>query len=53
MPGTDAQIAFDIDAMLTRDTPGEFMQDEVLKRIFGVEMGVSSRNCPRPLGYVQ
>jgi iron complex transport system ATP-binding protein len=50
----DELIALKDGKLLTRGTPGEMMRSEVLKRIFGVEMGVFAHPLTgQPIGYVQ
>ncbi|RVC40408.1 Fe3+-hydroxamate ABC transporter ATP-binding protein FhuC, partial [Mesorhizobium sp. M4A.F.Ca.ET.090.04.2.1] len=40
--------------LLTRGTPAEIMRGDMLKGIFGVEMGVFSHPVTgQPIGYVQ
>ncbi|TPK01127.1 ATP-binding cassette domain-containing protein [Mesorhizobium sp. B1-1-6] len=50
----DELIALKDGRLLTRGTPGEIMQGDVLKGIFGVEMGVFAHPVTgQPVGYVQ
>lgn len=50
----DELIALKQGRLLTRGTPAEIMRGEVLKDIFGVEMGVLEHPVTgRPIGYVQ
>jgi iron complex transport system ATP-binding protein len=50
----DELIALKDGKLLTRGTPGEIMRGDVLKGIFGVEMGVFAHPVTgQPVGYVQ
>ncbi|ADV10272.1 ABC transporter related protein [Mesorhizobium ciceri biovar biserrulae WSM1271] len=50
----DELIALKDGKLLTRGTPGEIMRSDVLKGIFGVEMGVFAHPVTgQPVGYVQ
>jgi iron-chelate-transporting ATPase len=50
----DELIALKEGKLLTRGTPGEIMRGDVLKGIFGVEMGVFAHPVTgQPVGYVQ
>lgn len=47
-------IALKDGRLLTRGTPDQIMQGDVLKGIFGVEMGVFAHPVTgQPIGYVQ
>ena len=50
----DELIALKDGKLLTRGTPQEMMQGDVLKRVFGVGMGVFAHpSSGLPIGYVQ
>ena len=50
----DELIALKDGRLLTRGTPDQIMQGDVLKGIFGVEMGVFAHPVTgQPIGYVQ
>ncbi|TIW91202.1 MAG: Fe3+-hydroxamate ABC transporter ATP-binding protein FhuC, partial [Mesorhizobium sp.] len=50
----DELIALKNGRLLTRGTPDQIMQGDVLKGIFGVEMGVFAHPVTgQPIGYVQ